>query len=162
MTKFSLFLLPVVIGSITLLLAVQVGASQTIGEANETSMVGNKTSNATDAVAENNTITLNAAELGEKQYRWIDNSGNQNPTLNIVANNEYTIKISNPTDEEHELIIDTKSDGKTSEIAKSGDIEPAGKNVEFNFKPDQVGELGYHCEYHPDMMKGTIKVTQND
>ena len=52
MTKFSLFLLTVIISSITLLLAVQVGVSQTIGEANETSMVGNKTSNATDAVAE--------------------------------------------------------------------------------------------------------------
>ena len=162
MTKFSLFLLTAVISYVTLLLAVQVGASQTTGEANETSMVGNKTSNATDAVAENNTITLNAAEVGEEQYRWVDNSGNENPTLSIVANNEYTIKISNPTDEEHELIIDTKSDSNTSEIAKSGDIEPAGKNVEFNFKPDQVGELGYHCEYHPDMMKGTIKVTQND
>ena len=162
MTKFSLFLLTVVIGSITLLLAVQFGASQTIGEANKTSMMGNKTSNTTDAVAENNTITLNAAEVGENQYRWVDNSGNENPTLSIVANNEYTIKISNPTDEEHELIIDTKADGKASEIAKSGDIEPGGKNVEFNFKPDQVGELGYHCEYHPDIMKGAIKVTQND
>ena len=61
-------------------------------------MVGNKTSNSTDVVAQNNTITLNAAELGEKQYRWVDNSGNENPTLSIVANNEYTIKISNPTD----------------------------------------------------------------
>ena len=76
-----------------------------------------------------------------------------------VANNEYTIKISNPTDEEHELIIDSKGDSKTTEIAKSDDIEP-GKNVEFTFRPEQAGELSYHCEYHPDMMNGTITVTE--
>jgi len=122
-------------------------------------MSSNKTSNDTSAGSGNNTIVLNAAEAGEEQYRWVDASGAENPTLNITTNNDYTIKISNPTDEEHQLIIDSKADGKTSQVAKSKEIKPE-KDVEFNFKTVQVGELGYHCKYHPDMMKGTINVTQ--
>ena len=173
--RFSLFIALLVVGATSLLLAVQVSTGQTIGEENDTSLEGN--------IAENNTIILNAAEVGEDEtaeqgedetaeqgegetaeqgegetYRWVDSTGAQNPDLNIISNTEYTIKIDNPTDEEHELIIDSESAGNTSEIAESGDIEP-GKNVEFNFKADQVGELGYHCKYHPDMMNGTINVS---
>jgi plastocyanin len=123
-------------------------------------MSSNKTSNDTSAVLGNNTIILNVAEVGdEEQYRWVDGSGAENPTLNIMANKKYIIKTSNPTDDEHQLIIDSKADGKTSQVAKSKEIKPE-KDVEFNFKTDQVGELGYHCKYHPDMMKGTINVTQ--
>ena len=133
------------------------------------------TSNATSTASSNNTIILNAAEAGEEEtaeageeetaeageeemYRWVDSTGAENPDLNIISNTEYTIKIDNPTDEEHELIIDSESAGNTSAIAESGDIEP-GKNVEFKFKAEQVGELGYHCKYHPDMMNGTINVS---
>ena len=129
------------------------------------------TSNATSTVSSNNTIILNAAEVREEEgedetaekgedeaYRWVDSTGAENPNLNITSNTEYTIKIDNPTDEEHQLIIDSKSNGKTSEIGKSDEIKP-GKNVEFKFKTDKVGEVGYHCKYHPDMMNGTINVS---
>ena len=132
-------------GGISLMIPFQLASSQTSGS-NSSTVMGN------------NTIVLNAAEVGEKQYRWVDNSGAENPTLNLAANNEYTIKISNPTDEEHELIIDSQEGGKNSEIAKSDEIQPKD-NVEFTFKSDQPGELGYHCKYHPDMMNGTITVT---
>jgi len=173
--RFSLFIALLVVGATSLLLAVQVSTGQTIGEENDTSLEGN--------IAENNTIILNAAEQGEDEaaeqgedeaaeqgedeaaeqgedetYRWVDSTGAENPDLNMISNTEYTIKIDNPTDEEHELIIESASDGNTSEIAESGDIEP-GKNVEFKFKTDQVGELGYHCQYHPDQMNGTIIVS---
>ncbi len=137
-------------------MAGQVGTGQTIGKENDTSLEGN----ASGLIAENNTIILNATEVGdEEQYRWTDSSGAENPALNIVANNEYTIKISNPTHEEHELIVTSESDGKTTAIAQSQEIEP-GEYGEFKFMADQTGELGYHCEYHPDMMNGTITVTQ--
>jgi plastocyanin len=189
--RFSLFIALLVSGATSLLLAVQVSTGQTIGEENDTSLEGN--------IAENNTIILNAAEVGQdataeegedvtteedevetaeedevkkaqegedltveededEMYRWVDSTGAENPDLNINSNTEYTIKIDNPTDEKHELIIDTESEGKTSEIAKSPEIEP-GKNGEFKFTADQVGELGYHCEYHPDQMNGTITVS---
>ena len=95
----------------------------------------------------------------DEMYRWVDSTGAENPDLNIISKTEYTIKIDNPTDEEHELIIDSESAGNTSAIAESGDVEP-GKNVEFKFKAEQMGELGYHCKYHPDMMNGTINVSK--
>lgn len=149
--RFTVFVALLILSGMSLMLPYQLVPGQTIGEGNETE--------ASTSVSENNTIILNATEVGEEQYRWTDSSGAENPTLDLVANNEYTVKISNPTDEEHELIIDSNANGKTSVIAKSDDIEP-GENVEFDFKTNQVGELGYHCEYHPDMMNGTIKVVQ--
>jgi len=115
-------------------------------------------SNATSMASSNNTIILAAAEVSDETYRWVNDTGAENPTLNIKSNTEYTIKIDNPTDEKHELIIDSGSTGNTSAIAESEEIEPEG-NVEFKFKADQVGELGYHCEYHPDQMNGTITVS---
>jgi plastocyanin len=153
--KFSIFNgIFLVVSAIFLMVNVEVSTSEATVE--DESLTDNKTKS-----SNNNTIILNAAEVGdEEQYRWVNSSDAQNPTLNIMANKDYIIKISNPTDEEHQLIIDSKADGKTSEIAKSKEIKPQSKNVEFNFKTDHVGELGYHCKYHPDVMKGTINVTQ--
>jgi plastocyanin len=167
-----------IVTSVFSVLPIEVFANQITDQAN--SIIHNvgmleNASNATSTVSSNNTIILNAAEVGEDEtaeqgedetaeqgedetYRWVDSTGTENPDLNIISNTEYTIKIDNPTDKEHELIIESASDGNTSEIAESGDIEP-GKNVEFNFKTDQVGELGYHCKYHPDQMNGTIIVS---
>jgi plastocyanin len=155
--KFTLFIALLILSGMSMMLPFQIVAGQTIGEENETEASASGTGSDFSLVSENDTITLNATEVGEEQYRWTDSSGAENPTLNLVANNEYTVKISNPTDEEHELIIDSKIDGKTSEVARSGDIEP-GDIVEFKFKAEEAGGLGYHCEYHPDMMKGTITV----
>jgi hypothetical protein len=147
--RFTVFVALLILSGMSLMLPYQLVAGQTIGEGDETE--------ASTSVSENNTIILNATEVGEEQYRWTDSSGAENPTLDLVANNEYTVKISNPTDEEHELIIDSRIDGKTSEIAKSGDIE-SGDIVEFKFNTEEAEGLGYHCEYHPDMMNGTITV----
>jgi plastocyanin len=154
-----------VVSAIFLGVNAEVSTSEAINETDSLTdnktMSSNKTSNDTSTASSNKTIILNVAEIGdEEQYRWVDASGAENPTLNIMANKEYNIKISNPTDEEHQLIIDSKPDGKSSEIAKSKEIKPDSKNVELNFKTDQVGELGYHCKYHPEMMNGTINVTQ--
>lgn len=155
--RFTLFLAFFILGGISLMVPFQIVAGQTIGEENE-SKEASASGNASDnSAVSDNTITLNATEVGEEQYRWTDSSGAENPTLKLVTNNEYTVKISNPTDEKHELIIDSKADGKTSEVAKSGDID-SGDNVEFTFKTELAGMLGYHCEYHPNMMNGTITV----
>jgi plastocyanin len=164
--RVSLLIALLVVGPTSLLLTVPV-TGQTIGEENVTSLEGN--------MIENNTIILNAAEVGEDEtaeqgedetaeqgedetYRWVDSTGTENPHLNIISNMEYTVKIDNPTDEEHQLIIDSESDGKVSVIAEGPEIKP-GKNNEFKFTASQVGELGYHCKYHPDQMNGTITVS---
>jgi plastocyanin len=172
-----LIMASLIISGILSMLPNQVFANQIIDERKSLiHTLGNVfgTSNATSTVS-SNIIILNATEVVEEEaseegeeetaeagveekYRWVDSTGAENPDLNIISNTEYTVKIDNPTDEEHELIIDSEAAGNTSSIAESGDIKP-GKNVEFKFKSDQVGELGYHCKYHPDMMNGTIIVS---
>jgi len=88
----------------------------------------------------------------DEVYEWA--SGQQiNPTLTLIKNTENVIDIQNPTDEKHEFVIESNGE----EIAASGDISPESSGM-LSIKPDMIGELGYHCEYHPDSMKGTIKV----
>jgi hypothetical protein len=98
------------------------------------------------------TVQMSAQEIDEA-YRWtIDNE--VNPTLKLMANSDNTITIQNPTDEEHEFIIESE-DGE--ELASSGDIE-AGESGQVMFKPTSTGMLEYYCEYHPTTMNGVIEV----
>ena len=99
------------------------------------------------------TIQLSATEE-EEVYRWSNVQGT-NPTLGFLLNANNTVLILNPTDEEHEMII--VSNG--NEVASSGDIAPSGSG-QVSFTPNMTGTLEYHCEYHPDTMKGTILVNR--
>ena len=128
------------------------GVSQTMGQLDDNNHAATLDDN---SVQGNNTIILNPSEINGT-YRWVNSSGGVNPTLNITKGNEYQIKINNPTDEEHELIIDNE---KKSKVGGSDHIEP-GKNTEFEFKTMNAGELNYYCEYHPETMKGIIKVIE--
>ena len=98
-------------------------------------------------------IALNALELKNETYRWQNTSEGINPTLHLIANTDYLIKIKNPTDTKHQLIITSNG----TEIAKSKDII-AGKNGKLNFA-NSTGTFEYHCEYHPDTMKGIIEIS---
>jgi hypothetical protein len=88
----------------------------------------------------------------DEVYSWTSGEQN-NPTLTLIQNTENVLEIQNPTDVKHEFVITL--DGK--EIAASGDIPPFSPGM-LSIKPDMVGELGYHCQYHPDSMKGKITV----
>ncbi len=97
-------------------------------------------------------VQLSAQEIDET-YRWM--VGNEiNPTLKIMANSDNTITVQNPTDEEHEFIIESE-DGE--ELASSGDIE-AGESGQVMFRPTSTGMIEYYCEYHPTTMNGVIEV----
>ena len=113
-------------------------------------------STSTDASASNSSssIALNALELKNETYRWQNTSEAINPTLHLIANTDYLIKIKNPTDTKHELIIGSNG----TELAKSNTIEP-DKNGKFTFNANSTGTLEYHCEYHPDTMKGIIEIS---
>lgn len=115
------------------------------------SNVGN---NSVDTNNKNNAIILNALELKNETYRWQNRSEGINPTLHLIAHTDYVIKIKNPTDAKHELIIGSNG----TELATSKDINP-GKNRNFVFNPNSTGLFEYHCEYHPDTMKGVIEIT---
>lgn len=128
------------------------GITQTMGQDDE----NNETASTNDnSVQGNNTIILNPSEINGT-YRWVNSSGGINPTLDITKGNSYQIKINNPTDEEHELIIETE---KNSKVGGSEHLEP-GKNIEFEFKAKNSGQLNYYCEYHPETMRGIIKVAE--
>ena len=129
------------------------GVSQTMGQLDDNNHAATLDDNSVEG---NNTIILNPSEINGT-YRWVNSSGGVNPTLDITKGNEYQIKINNPTDEEHELIIDNE---KKSKVGGSDHIEP-GKNTEFEFKTMNAGELNYYCEYHPETMRGFIKVIES-
>ena len=102
----------------------------------------------------NSSIALSVNEVGGV-YKWINaTSGTQNPELDLKVNDNNTVQIQNPTDTKHELVIDLQ--GK--EVAASGDIAP-GASGQVSVRPNGTGLFSYHCEYHPDTMKGTIKLT---
>jgi hypothetical protein len=87
-------------------------------------------------------------------FRWVNTTnGVINPTLNFKVNTNDVMKIQNPTQALHQLIIDFN--GK--QIATSGDITPGSSGL-VSIKPNMTGAFGYHCLYHPDTMKGIIQV----
>src|SRR6186997_2472569 len=113
-------------------------------------------STSTDSSASNSSssIALNALELKNETYRWQNTSKAINPTLHLNANTDYIIKIKNPTDTKHELIIGSNG----TEIVKSNEMAP-GKTGKLTLPGNLTGTLEYHCEYHPDTMKGIIEIS---
>ena len=86
--------------------------------------------------------------------RWINaNNTVNNPTLKVFKNTTSLIKIQNPTDTKHELIIDTGADI----LPSSDDISPSSSG-QLSFNSTIGGTFTYHCAYHPYTMKGTIEV----
>jgi plastocyanin len=101
-------------------------------------------------------INLSVKEVKEKTYAWLDNStGKTNPTIKVTANASNIIKIQNPTDTKHELIIDTGAE----DLPSSDDIAPHGTG-QLSFNPNMTGTFTYHCAYHPFTMKGTIQIVK--
>src|SRR5213594_3432398 len=99
------------------------------GSSTSTSDKGSSTSTSSSASNSNtSSIALNALELKNETYRWQNTSKGINPTLHLIANTDYLIKIKNPTDTKHQLIITSNG----TEIAKSNEIKP-GKNGKLNF-----------------------------
>ena len=86
----------------------------------------------------------------EEGYRWSNIQGT-NPTLKVLTNTNNTVQIQNPTNEKHEMIIESKG----NEVASSGDIARHSSG-QLSFAPNRTGTFEYHCEYHPDTMKGIV------
>jgi hypothetical protein len=102
-----------------------------------------------------NAIQLSVKEESEDVYRWTSSSdGTINPTLKVLQNAANIIKIRNPTDTKHELIIDTNPQ------SSSGDINPDSSS-QLSFKPTMTSTVTYHCAYHPQTMKGTIQAVSS-
>jgi plastocyanin len=114
-------------------------------------------SSSSSSSATTNTIQLSAKEVKSGIYNWIDvRDGAPNPTLKVSANTQNIIKIQNPTDTKHELIIDTATDV----LPSSDDINP-NSSGQLSFSPTTAGTFTYHCAYHPFTMKGTMQIVSS-
>jgi plastocyanin len=122
-------------------------------KSNETTTASASTT--TTNASASNTLQLSVKEVTNGVYRWINgsNAAADNPTLKVFKNANNVIKIQNPTDTKHELIIDTGADV----LPSSDDIAPSGSG-QLAFNPTMTGTFTYHCAYHPYTMKGTIEI----
>ncbi|HET7390802.1 MAG TPA: hypothetical protein VFJ51_08250 [Nitrososphaeraceae archaeon] len=103
------------------------------------------------------TIQLTTKEVSNGVYRWIDTAnGAANPKLKVFENANNVIKIQNPTDTKHQLIIDTGAD----ELPASG-VVAANGNGQLSFNPNMLGTFTYHCAFHPFTMQGTIQIVKS-
>jgi plastocyanin len=117
---------------------------------------GSNAVKATATTTNGTTIQLTAKEVSDGVYRWIDtNNGAANPKLKVTENANNIIKIQNPTDTKHQLIIDTGAD----ELPASG-VVAANGNGQLSFNPNMPGTFTYHCAFHPFMMQGTIQIVK--
>jgi plastocyanin len=121
--------------------------------------VGGKNSSSTNfntnvqGKSSNNIIQLNA-QVKKGVYTWSNKHGT-NPVLTFKLGTNNVVHINNPTNLKHNLIITSSG----SQVASSGDINP--KSVgQVTFNPTTTsGTFQYHCLYHPNTMKGTIKIS---
>lgn len=104
-----------------------------------------------------NMIQLSVTEEQEEIYRWSNNEGKINPTLKFMVNTDNIVQIQNPTDKEHEMIVQSQN-GKI--LVLSEDIYP-NNSGQLTFRPNMTGTFQYHCEYHPDTMKGIVEVVNS-
>jgi plastocyanin len=107
--------------------------------------------NQTESQSQNMIKTIQISVTEEVEvYRWSNIKGT-NPALKFLTNANNTVLIQNPTNEKHEMIIGLKG----NEVASSGDIARHSSD-QLSFAPNMTGTFEYHCEYHPDTMKGTV------
>lgn len=69
-------------------------------------------------------------------------------TLTVPSGQEVTVEVTNNDDVEHSFTLD--------DDAVSQDVE-AGESATVTLNLTEG--IGWHCEYHPDQMKGTITVS---
>lgn len=144
---FSIFTL----AAIVLLL---VGTASTISMQSTHAQLQGLVNNQTDT-SQNPTKTIQISVIEEEEvYRWANIQGT-NPTLKFLTNANNTVLILNPTNEKHEMIIESKD----NEVASSGDIARSSSGQLF-FTPNMTETFEYYCKYHPDTMKGIVLANQ--
>jgi plastocyanin len=69
-------------------------------------------------------------------------------TLELPSGQEITLQVTNNDDVEHSFTLD---DDSVSQDIESGDTQSVTLNLSEG--------IGWHCEYHPDQMTGTITIS---
>ena len=149
--KSTLLTVPILVAAIAVLSVVLVlAATIMMQQANAQNINETGTSLATAT-----TFQLTATPVNGT-YLWVDNNGMYNPTLMLKANTDNTLSVKSLQNdiEEHELIVQSWNNQTYTE---SEEIE-GGSSDEVLFNPGNNSSMNYHCEYHPDTMRGTIQV----
>jgi plastocyanin len=69
-------------------------------------------------------------------------------TLTLPSGQDVTIEVTNNDDVEHSFTLD---DDSVSQDVEGGESQTVTLNL--------TDGIGWHCEYHPERMKGTITVS---
>jgi aspartate carbamoyltransferase regulatory subunit len=148
--KSTLLTVSILASAIAVLSVVLVLGVTMMQQANAQNINGTSTSQATAT-----TFQLTATQVNGT-YLWVDNNSMYNPTLMLKANTDNTISVKSLQNdpEEHELIVQSWNNQTYTE---SEEIE-SGSFDEVLFNPGNNSSMKYHCEYHPDTMRGTIQV----
>jgi plastocyanin/glucose/arabinose dehydrogenase len=100
-----------------------------------------------------------APGYGDTEYAWLGVfpetiEGEINPTLSLLAGEEYTVEWTNTTDTSHNFVM---VDDNGEEIVASDDTSEEGESeiVEFTATEEMAA---YYCDSHPDQMGGEIVV----
>lgn len=80
--------------------------------------------------------------------------GEENPTLQFEAGQEYELVWINVDSAEHELLVET-DDGE--ELEASDASETAGEAVSMTVEANEDA-AEYYCEYHPENMRGDVEL----
>ena len=69
-------------------------------------------------------------------------------TLTVPSGEDVTVEVTNNDDVEHSFTLD---DDSVSQDVEGGESQTVTLNL--------TEGIGWHCEYHPDTMKGTVTVS---
>ena len=148
--KSTLLIIPILAAAIAVLSVALVLTATMMQQAN-----AQNTNETSTSLATATTFQLTATQVNGT-YLWVDSNGMYNPTLMLKANTDNTISVKSLQNdsEEHELVVESW-DNQT--YVKSEEIT-GGSSDEVLFNPGNNSSMKYHCEYHPDFMRGTIQV----
>ena len=96
-------------------------------------------------------------EMGDNFFTF---EGQKEPTIKVKAGVETTIDLTNTGLAVHNMRV-FGADNKVNtpdDFQSDPKLFPAGATGKITFKLDQAGTYDFHCDFHPDQMKGKIQV----
>jgi len=96
-------------------------------------------------------------EMGDNFFKF---EGQEEPTIPAKAGVETTIDLTNTGQAIHNVrVFGADNELNTpDDFVSEPNLIPAGTGGKITFKLDQAGTYDFHCDFHPDLMKGKIQV----
>ncbi|HLA18752.1 MAG TPA: cupredoxin domain-containing protein [Dehalococcoidia bacterium] len=96
-------------------------------------------------------------EMGDNFFKF---EGQEEPTIPAKAGVETTIDLTNVGAAIHNMrVFGADNELNTpDDFVSEPNLIPAATTGKITFKLDQAGAYDFHCDFHPDLMKGKIQV----